>query len=201
VTTPSPLPSPADLAIPPDIDACRPRCRCGAIPVFPLVGMHGDGLTRRVVPWPVVDDRGVLTVAWVVAVGRRFWCPICGTNARVAHAGLRRGAQYGAAIIAALLHVVAAAPLGQGRDEAHAHQLVHGLLLPPSERARSGRPRWSSLRRWCRDLARIWPSLVLPAVDTRTQLRALLAAFGLGAPLHEVLDTAVRAHARGGLAM
>jgi len=201
MTTPRPLPTPADLAIPPDIDACRPLCACGAVPVFPLVGMHGDGLTHRVVPWPVVADAGVLSVTWVVAAGRRFWCPVCGTTVRVAHAGLRCGALYGSAVIAALLHLVAAVPFGQGRDDGHAHHLVHGRPLPASERARSGSPRWSSLRCWLRELARLWPALALPSGDSRTRLHALLAAFGLGAPLREVLDAAVSAHARGGPAM
>lgn len=186
---------------PPDLERCRPLCRCGAVPVFPLVGMHGDGLTHRVVPWPVVDDDGVLVVRWVRAVGRRFWCPSCGTTVRVAHPGLRRGAMYGAAVIAALLHLVASVPIGRGRDEAHAHDLVHGRPLPASERARSGPPRWSSLRRWLRDLERIWPDLVLPVQGRTARLRALLVAFGLGATLREVLDAAVNAHARGGYAM
>lgn len=171
------------------------------MPVFPLVGMHGDGLTHRVVPWPVVDDDGRLGVRWVKAVGRRFWCPSCGTTVRVAHAGLRRGATYGAAVIVALLHVVAPVPVGGGRDDTHAHDLVHGLPLPTSERARSGPPRWSSLRRWLRNLEQLWPALVLPIEGRTARLHSLLAAFGLGAPLHEVLDAAVHAHARGGCTM
>jgi hypothetical protein len=108
---------------------------------------------------------------------------------------------YGAAVIAALLHVVAPAPVGHGRDEAHAHHLVHSGPLPISERARSGPPRWSSLRRWVRDLEQIWPTLVLPVEGRTARLRALLAAFGLGQPLGEVLDAAVSAHVRGGCAM
>jgi hypothetical protein len=163
--------------------------------------MHGDGLTHRVVPWPVVDDRGALVIRWVRAVGRRFWCPVCGTTVRAAHPGLRRGASYGAAVIAALLYVVAPVPLGCGRDDAHAHGLAHGRPLPLSERARSGPPRWSSLRRWLRDLEQVWPALVLPIAGRTARLRALLAAFGVGASLREVLDAAVIAHARGGGAM
>lgn len=201
MNTANALLTPSDLAIPPDIDVCRPLCRCGALPIFPLVGMHGDGLTHRVVPWPVVDDGGELVIRWVCAVGRRFWCPSCGTTVRVAHAGLRRGATFGAAVIASLLHVVAPVPFGGGRDDAHAHHLAYGRSLPISERARSGPPRWSSLRRWLRDLEQLWPALVLPVSGRTARLRALLAAFGLGAPLHEVLDAAVHAHARGGSAM
>lgn len=201
MNTANALLSPSDLAIPPDIDACRPLCRCGAVPLLPLVGMHGDGLTHRVVPWPVVDDASGLVVRWVRAVGRRYWCPACGTTVRVAHPGLRRGAAYGAAVIAALLYVVAPGPLGRAHDDAHAHRLAHGRPLPTSERARSGPPRWSSLRRWLRNLERIWPALVLPVSGRTARLRALLAAFGPGAPLHEVLDAAVHAHARGGGAM
>lgn len=91
--------------------------------------------------------------------------------------------------------------MGQGHDDAHAHQLVHGRPLPFSERARSGRPRWSSLRRWLGALGALWPTVALPEGDTTTRLCALLATFGVGAPLHEVLDRAVLAHARGGLAM
>lgn len=171
------------------------------MPRFPRVGMHGDGLTHRIVPWPLVGDDGALAVRWTLAVGRRFWCPVCGTTTRVAHPGLRRGAVYGAAIIAALLHVVAPAPLGGGRDDRHAHELVHGMPLPSAELVRSGRPRWCSLRRWLRELEATWPALVLPAAGWTARLHAFLAAFGLGAPLAEVLDAAVRAHARGGLAM
>jgi hypothetical protein len=195
------LPTPSDLEIPPDLHASRPLCKCGAVPTFPLVGMHGDGLTHRVVPWPVVDDDGVLSVTWVKAVGRRYWCPTCGTTVRVAHRGLRRGATYGAAIIAALLHVVGIVPFGQGRDDTYAHDLVTGLPLPASERVRSGRPRWSSLRRWRRGLDGLWPTVALPHADAATRLVALLVAFGAGGPLLEVLGAAVDAHVRGGLAM
>lgn len=198
-TAPSLL-TPADLLIPPDIDACRPRCRCGAVPVFPRVGMHGDGLTHRLVPWPVERD-GSFVIAWVTAVGRRFWCPVCRATVRVAHAGLRRGATYGAAVIALLLHVVAPAPVGAGSAQACAYELVHGRPLPLSERARSGRGRWASLDRWLRDVDRIWPSLALPTSGKAQRLHAVLAAFGVGAPLSEVLDAAVRAHAPGGRAM
>lgn len=193
--------SPAQLQVPPPIELVRPLCRCGAVPTFPLVGMHGDGLTVRIVPWPVLDGSDVLIIRWVRAVGRRFWCPACHTTVRVAHPGLRRGATFGAAIVAALLHIVAPVPIGDGRDEAHAHHLVHGKQLPASELARAGRPRWTSIRRWTRDLERIWPSLVLPAAGRAARLRALLTAFGLGAPLREVLDAAVHAQARGGAAM
>ncbi len=201
MSTPRTFPTPSDLTIPPDLDACRPRCGCGAVPPFPLVGMHGDGLTHRKVPWPIVHDDGDLEVVWVIAVGRRYWCPTCGTTKRIAHAGLRAGAIYGAALIAALLHVVASAPFGLGKDDAHAHDLATGRPLPSSERARTGTPRWSSLRRWCRDLALLWPTLALPAGDNRAALHALLTTFGLGLPLHEVLGTAVDAHVRGGLTM
>lgn len=163
--------------------------------------MHGDGLTHRVVPWPVLDGDDCLTVTWVIAVGRRFWCPSCRTTVRVPHAGLRRGALFGSAIIAALLHVVAAVPFGQGADDNHAHQLVHGRPLPVSELARAGNPRWSSLRRWLRGLDDLWPAVALPTGDARARLHALLAAFGLGTPLKEVLGAAVSAHAPGGPAM
>ena len=142
-----------------------------------------------------------LRIRWVLAVGRRFWCPICSANVRVAHAGLRHGAMFGAALIAAILYVVAPIPIGAGHDDTHAHQLVHGTPLPLSERARPGRPRWSSLRRWVRDLEKIWPALVLPPSGRAARLRALLAAFGVGAPLREVLDAAIHAHARGGCPM
>jgi hypothetical protein len=201
VNTAYTLLTPSQLAVPPKIDACRPLCPCGALPAFPLVGTHGDGLTHRVVPWPVVDGDGGLVIRWVCAVGRRFWCPSCGTTVRVTHAGLRRGATFGAAVIAALLHVVAPVRVGGGRDDEHAHRLTHGRPLPISERARSGMPRWSSLRRWLGGLEQIWPALVLPSAGRTARLRALLAAFGPGAPLHEVLDAAVLAHTRGGAAM
>jgi hypothetical protein len=163
--------------------------------------MHGDGLTHRIVPWPVVGDSGTLLVRWVTAVGRRFWCPTCRTTVRVAHPGLRHGATFGAAIIAALLHVIAPGPIGAGRDHTHAHQLVHGRRLPLSEYARSGQPRWSSVCRWIRGLETIWPALVLPPAGRAARLRALLAAFRLGAPRSEVLDAAVRAHAHRGCPM
>jgi len=63
--------------------------------------MHGDGLIRRTVAWPVFDQ-GHLAIRWLTAVGRRFWCPSCGVNKRVAHPGLRDGAPYAAATVAAL---------------------------------------------------------------------------------------------------
>lgn len=163
--------------------------------------MHGDGLTWRIVPWPIVDDEGQLSVRWVRAVGRRFWCPVCGTTTRVAHAGLRRGATFGTAIIAALLRAIASVPFGEGHDEAHTHQLVHGKPLPAAERARSGRPRWSSIRRWLKALEQIWPALTLPSAGRTARLNALLTALGLGSSLSEVLDAAVHAQARGGAAM
>jgi hypothetical protein len=96
-----------------------------------------------------------------------------------------------------LLWVIAPVPVGDGRDEAHAHHLVHGKPLPVSELARSGRPRWTSIRRWILDLERIWPTLTLPTGGRSARLHALLAAFGL----REVVDAAVRAHVRGGAAM
>jgi len=157
--------------------------------------MHGDGLTHRCVPWPTVVDGDVFTVEWVIVAGRRFWCPDCGTTVRVAHAGFRRGATFGLQLIAALLRVIAAAPIGAGRDDAHAHDLVHGRPLPVSERARSGRPRWTQLRRWLTDLDALWPSVALPSASVATRVRALLVAFGLGVPLCEVLVRAGSAHA------
>lgn len=163
--------------------------------------MHGDGLTERIVPWPVVDEDDTFVIRWVRAVGRRFWCPVCSTTVRVSHPGLRRGATFGAALIALLLYVVTPRPIGAGSDHEEAHQLVHHQPLPSSERARSGSPRWTSLSRWQRDLERIWPGVVLPAGTLEQRLTALLATFGTGASLREVLDAAVRAHARGGLAM
>jgi hypothetical protein len=201
VFTPTSFPSPADLETPPDLDAVRPLCRCGAAPAPPLVGMHGDGLIRRSVPWPVVGDAGTLAIQWVRAVGRRFWCPSCQTTASVHHPGLRHGAVFGAAVIAALLYVIALRPLGAGGDDAVAYELVYRRKLPASERARPGRPRWSSLRRWLRDLEKLWPSLVFPLVGRTARLGALLAAFGVGASLREVLGAAILAHARGGDAM
>jgi hypothetical protein len=193
--------TPADLGRAPDLDASRPNCRCGAVARPGCVGLHGDGLTRRVVPWPVFDPGGSWSVVWVTAVGRRYWCPACRATVRVAHPGLRRGARFGAALIAALLRVIAARPFGEGSDDADAHQRVHGRPLPLSERVRGGRPRWAALRRWARAPERIWTHLALPAGDTTARLHALLAAFGLGGSLPEVLDAAVRAHAPGGRAM
>jgi hypothetical protein len=192
---------PAQLSSPPDIDRCRPLCGCGAVPVFPRVGMHGDGLTHRMVPWPVVKADGAVFIDWVVAVGRRFRCPVCRATVRTSHPGLRRGALFGAATIAALLHLMAGAPIGAGWSHADIFDLVSQHQLPASERARSGSPRWWSLRRWVRSLSTIWPTFALPGGNTMTRVRALLASFGLGAPLSEVIDAAVRAHLRGGFAM
>jgi hypothetical protein len=162
--------------------------------------MHGDGLKHKTVPWPVLDDQGVLLVEWIQVVGRRFWCPICGTTVGVWPPGLRRGARFGAAVICALLRVIIPMPLGAGGDDAEAHKLVHDQALPPSERSRTGRPRWSSLRRWLRGADQIWPGLDLPGARI-ARLNALMAAFGAGAPLREVLDAAVLAHLRGGRVM
>lgn len=162
--------------------------------------MHGDGITHRRVPWPILEA-GELIVRWLVVVGRRFRCPECLSTRRVTHPGLRHGATYGSAMVAALLYVVASSPLGQGLDHNDAFRLVHDRDLPISERARSGRARWSSIRRWLRSPQRIWPAMAVPSGTTQRRTDAIIAGFGIGHPLHEVLDAAVAAHAHGGLAM
>ena len=196
----SPFLPPSKLAIPPDLHDCRPLCPCGAIPKPGFVGMHGDGLTERLVPWPSVGDDGI-SFNWVLAVGRRYWCPICATTVRVAHAGLRPGATYSAAAILAVLLVIASPPVGAGQTEVHAHELVRGCRLPVSERARTGQPRWTSVRRWVRDLEQMWPCRVLPNTHWRTRMQAFLVSFGLGVTVTEVIDAAVSAHVLGGVAM
>ena len=202
MSTSHPLLSPSDLAIPPDIDVARPLCPCGAVPIFPCVGMHGDGLTYRKLAWPVLGDDGALAdIVWLIAVGRRYKCPACGKKVRVAHPGVQTRGLYAVPAIAALLHVVAAVPFGRGSDDSEAYQLARGDSLPASERARSGRPRWTTLRRWMRSLHLLWAAQPLPEARPRERLHALLAGFGLGMALDEVLGVAVVAHARGGLAM
>lgn len=162
--------------------------------------MHGDGLTSRIVAWPVIDS-GWLVIRWVTAIGRRFRCPGCRATQRVAHPGVRRGAQYSVAAMATLLHVVAARPFGEGGSEAEAFALARRRQLPLSERARPGHPRWTSIRRWLDSLEWVWPNLVLPATGRKARLLGMLTAFGLGASLDEVVDAALRAHTLGGLAM
>ncbi len=162
--------------------------------------MHGDGLTHRTVAWPVFEQ-GRLVIRWLTAAGRRFWCPCCGVNKRVAHPGLREGATYAAAAVAALLHVVAAPPSGAGGSEEDAFVLARGRRLPPSERCRSGTPRWSSIRRWIASMPRMWPAVICPTGGHDAQLRALMLSFGLGATAQEVVEAAVLAHARRASAM
>jgi len=163
--------------------------------------MHGDGVTRRIVPWPVLDAQGGFTVAWVPACGRRFWCPRCGVSCRVAQPGLSPRVTFGAAVATALLLFVAAKPLGHGGTHSAAHQLVYGEPLPASERARTGVPRWSSLLRWVRGPETRWPRLRLPDAPHPQRLTALVASFAPGGALAEVLDALTRAHAQGGPAM
>ena len=160
--------------------------------------MHGDGLTRRRVPWPILLA-GELVIDWVVAVGRRYRCPDCRGVTTVSHPGLRDGATYGTVVIAALLYIIADRPLGWGWDEEAAYELARGRPLSAGERARTGRPRWWSIRRWLRDLDDLWGPV--GAGSVRQRIHAVVAGFGVGRPLHEVLDRIPHAHAHGGLAM
>lgn len=162
--------------------------------------MHGDGLTSRIIAWPVFEG-GQPVIRWVTAIGRRFRCPTCKATQRVSHPGVRRGALYSVAAVAVLLHVVAARPFGAGNSEEEAFFLAQHRKLPFSERARPGCPRWTSIRRWLGDLERIWPNLALPPSSRKARLQAMLTAFGLGAPVDEVVDAALRAHALGGITM
>ncbi|MCP3960842.1 MAG: hypothetical protein GY719_23605, partial [bacterium] len=157
-------------------------------------------LTTRTVAWPVFEQ-GEFVILWVTAIGRRFWCPVCHSNTRVAHPGVGAGARYAAAAIAALLHLVGAVPFGVGTSEADAFRLARGHGVGISERGRSGRPRWTSIRRWIGDLEKRWPALILPTGDRITRLHAALLSFGLGLPGNEVVGVAVLAQARGGMAM
>jgi len=162
--------------------------------------MHGDGVTTRVVAWPVFV-RDALVIRWVVARARRFRCPVCHANVRVAHPGVGRRSRYATAAICALLHLIGAEPFGEGLSEAEAFRRARGRVIGLSERGRSGRPRWSALRRWIRDLEKRWPALLLPHVGRVGRLHAALVSFGLGRPVQEVVHTAVVAHAGEGAAM
>ena len=195
--------SPQELNNPPDIDFLRPkRCpRCGAVARGSCVGMHGDGRFTRILPWPVQRDDGEFCVEWVPVVGRRFYCPRCRVCVRVHRAGVRKHARFGAAVLILLFKWVAGLPLGDAITEAEVHRRVHGKELPISERARPGKPRWYALRRWSRQLSDIWPNVSAVEAAWRQRLDTLLSSFGLTTSFPEVLDAAVRAHARGGTAM
>lgn len=193
--------SPAQLAFPPNLVDARPRCPSGCATRRGAVGMHGDGLTHRIVPWPILNDQGGFGVWWLTVVGRRYWCPSCHRSCRVAHPGLSHRDVYGPAIAVLLLLLVGLRPLGRGHAHEDAHHLVHGKPLPFSERSRSSGARWTSLRRWVRRPEGRWPGLALPAGSYRARLSALLAAFSPGGTLVEVLDAAMSAQAQGGAAM
>lgn len=164
------------------------------------MGLHGDGLIHRTVLWPVVDAGG-LRIVTVVAVGRRFWCPSCHAHHRVAHPGLERGMTYAVAAVVALLRAVVGPPIGGGMTEAEAFRLARGRDLSVSERARSGRPRWSSLRRWAAHLDVLFPAVPSWPGAWRARAEALVVGLGPGAELVGLLEAAIHAHRRGGLAM
>lgn len=165
-----------------------------------LVGMHGDGVTARWVPCAVaVGDQP--TFVDVLACFRRFWCPTCRRGCLVGHPGIVPQIRASLTTVAAAVRAVVDPPLGQGLGEIDLQQRIRGAAASISERARSGRPRWHTLRRWVRALERWWPALTFVGLGFRARAMAFVAAIGPGLSVEAFLVAAVQAHLRGGAAM
>lgn len=195
------LSTPQQLAQAPLIEDVRPRFCPSCRAVSPVdgsrVGMHGDGLCYRQLLWPDLQPHPRRQwLVWVRAVGRRFWCPVCGHGVRVHHPGIERGLAFGAATVALLFWLVGDSPLGQGLDEAAIYALFQGPLAEASS-GRSGRPRWHALRRWALNVSRRWPAIVRRVGSWREGVEAALLAFAPGGDPEAVVLAALR----GGLAM
>lgn len=166
-----------------------------------LVGLHGDGQRKRWVLCAVAVP--VPGFVEVLAGFRRFWCPACGLGCLVGHPGVVPRLRASLMTVAAAVRAVAAPPLGDGLGEVDVQGRVRGEVVEPpiSERARSGTPRWHTLRRWVRTLERWWPTLTLLATGFRGRATAFVAAIGPGLPFDAFLEAAVQAHLRGAAVM
>jgi len=166
-----------------------------------LVGLHGDGLGARWVTCAVVAL--VTTFVDVLACFRRFWCPACHRGCLVGHPGIVPRIRASLPTVAAAVRAVAAAPLGDGLGEIEVQEQVRGgSVAPPiSELARSGKPRWHTLRRWVRTLERWWPTLTFLVAGFRARAAAFVAGIGPGLAIEAFLEAAVQAQLRGAAAM
>jgi hypothetical protein len=197
--------SPAALAIAPDLHLSRPAfCphpSCLAVPAPGLVGLHGDGLSRRFVAYPVDDD--ATEFVDVEVCSRRYWCPACRHGCLVDHPGILPRLRASAAAVAAAVHAAAPPPVGEGLRPVEIRERITGNTdpVPASERARAGEPRWFALRRWVARLEWWWPSLVLIGRTLGARAGAFVAALAPGAAVGEVVAAAVRRLGRGGAAM
>ena len=166
-----------------------------------LVGLHGDGLRQRWVTCAVGGPD--LAFVDVLACFRRFWCPVCHHGCLVGHPGIVPRLRTSIAAVAAAVRAAAAPPLGEGLSEIDIQRRIQGHpgTVPISERARSGEPRWTALRRWVARLERWWPTLVLVGDGFRARALAFTAAIGPGLSIAAFLEAAVQAHRRGAAAM
>jgi hypothetical protein len=200
--TSSVLLTPVFLAVPPNIHRSRPKnCpRCHAVATPGRVGLHGDGLRRRFVFWPVRNGLE-WRILLVPIASRRFWCPACHRVATVAHPGVGPVTRYAIAAIALVLHAIAPRPIGQGRPPTEIFEKTRHRELPASERARSGVPRWRSAQRWIDRLSSVWMHFVPPPGNRRSVLSAFVTWPRSTMPIEEWLGTVVDAHGRGGPTM
>ena len=139
----------------------------------------------------------------VLACFRRFWCPVCRHGCLVGHPGIVPRIRASLATVSAAVRAVAGGPVGEGLAEIAVQGRIQGSApkVSASERARSGAPRWITLRRWVWDLERWWPALTLVGATWQARALAFTAAIGAGLPLAAFLEAAVHAHLRGGAVM
>ena len=115
--------------------------------------------------------------------------------------GHEHGMTYAVVAVVVLLRAIVGRPLGAGMTEAEAFRLARGRDPSVSERARSGRPRWRSLRRWAARLPDFFPAVPTWPDGWRARAEALVVGLGPGADLPGLLEATVHAHRAGGLAM
>jgi hypothetical protein len=164
------------------------------------VGLHGDGIVRRTVLWPVQDASNTWIILPCEAASRRFWCPNCASVTTVAHLGVGDRTSFAHLAIALILRWITAPPLGSGIAAGTVFHRVRGRDLPGAERARPGRPRWRSIRRWADRLVTWWPQFVATS-SWREVVRVFVAWILPSRDDTEWLEAAMDAHRRGGTAM
>jgi hypothetical protein len=105
--------------------------------------------------------------------------------------------------VATSIRGVVAPSLGEGLSERVIRDRVRrdGAAIALSERARSGRARWATLRRWVRRVAVWWPNL--PSATGHFEQRAAAFVVGIGPGLagRAFLEAAMQALVRGGAVM
>lgn len=119
--------------------------------------------------------------ARIVTVGvRRFLCTACGATCTVLPKGLLPRHLYS---LFAIVHAWwLAIRMGGGLDEPAVCARQGVDRLPAGvETHRTGRRRWSSLRRWSARIGQWWPSLAIAGASWRERVGSLLASFVAGA--------------------